>query len=113
MNINTKTELKGSRYRCLRIIKGASIEDIPAMRKNITKQVAEQGGKVTEIKTAWNFGNQFITKPKQPREKIGVLDCTGSYATFDGVRIEYKNMQNVFAACFETENAKFAIHAKI
>jgi len=113
MNINSKKELKGSRYKCLRVIKGASVEDIPAMRKNIISQVEAQGGKVTEDEKSWNFGNQFLLKPVQKRELIGILDCIGSYATFNGSRLEYKNMQNVFAACFETDNAKFAIHGII
>ena len=113
MNINTKSELKGKRYKCLRILKGYGLEDIPAMRKSIVSQVEAQGGKVDETEDAWNFGCQFIMKPKNKKETIGVLDCTKSFAAFDGVRIEYKDIENVFASCFETKHAKYAIHAII
>lgn len=113
MNINTKSELKGKKYKCLKVVKGYAIDDIPTMRKKIIEQVEAQGGKVEETETAWNFGNQFILKPKQKREEIGTLDCTKSYAMFNGIRIEYTDIQNVFASCFETSNAKYAIHALI
>jgi hypothetical protein len=43
MNINGKTELKGHKYKCLKTIKGLSVEDIPAIRKSITAQVEAQG----------------------------------------------------------------------
>ena len=116
MNINTKTELKGKKYRCLRILKGASIEDIDAMEENIKAQLKAQGYDFSDWisdETSWKFGSQFIMKPKQKKEVVGVLDCTKSYATFDGVRIEYKNIENLFACCFETSNAKYAIHATL
>jgi hypothetical protein len=115
MNINTKAELKGKRFKCLRILKGAGVEDIPAIRASLQKQIETIPGAVmTEDESAFTFNNgQFIFKPKQPKEKIGVLDCGPTFATFEGVRIEYKDIENVFACCFETNFAKYAIHAAI
>ena len=85
------------------------------MRASFLEQIKNvQGATMTETDTAFEFNNgQFLLKPKQPRETIGVLDCTKSFATFDGVRIEYKNIENVFASCFETKNAQYAIHAEL
>jgi len=114
MNIMTKSELKGKKYKCLRIIKGYAIEDIAEMSKNIYSQIEAQGGRVTEDESGWSFGSQFIMKPKQKREQIGLLDCTKSYADFDGVRIEYKDIDLHAGLCsFETSNATYSIHGLI
>ena len=115
MNINTKSELKGRKYKCLRVIKGAAVEDIPAIRRSFNEQIANiPNATMTETDTAFEFNNgQFLLKPKQHRETVGILDCTRSFALFDGIRIEYTDMDNVFACCFETANAKYAIHAVI
>jgi hypothetical protein len=115
MNINSKKELKGKQFKCLRIVKGLTIDDIPAMRESYKAQISGiTDASMTETDTAFEFSNgQFVVKPKQEKETIGILDCTKSYAMFDGVRIEYTDMQDVFASCFETTNAQFAIHAII
>lgn len=115
MNYNKKSELKGKRFKCLRIVKGLSLSDIPQMRENLQSQIDEiKGASMTETDTAFEVDNgQFFMKPVQEKEKIGILDCTRSFATFDGARIEYKDISNVFASSFETGNATYAIHATI
>lgn len=115
MNVNSKQELRGRRYKCLRVVKGLSVEDIPAIRSSLKAQIDKiDGATMTETENSFDFNNgQFFLKPKQKREQIGILDCTKSFATFDGVRIEYRDMENVFACCFETSNAKYAIHGVI
>lgn len=115
MNIENKTQLKGKVFKCLRVVKGWAVEDTDDIRTNILKAIEDVPKvEMTETETAFELNNgQFFMKPKQKREQIGVLDCTRSYATFDGVRIEYKDMDNLWGSCFETTNAKYAIHAFI
>lgn len=115
MNIENKAHLKGKVFKCLRVVKGLAVEDIDGMRKEILKAIENiPEAKLTETETAFELNNgQFFLKPKQKREQVGVLDCTRSFATFDGVRIEYKDMGNFWGSCFETDNAKYAIHALI
>lgn len=115
MNIENKTQLKGKVFKCLRVVKGLAVEDIDGMRKEILKALDNAPSlTMKETETAFHISNgQFFLKPKQKREQVGVLDCTRSFATFDGVRIEYKDMSNFWGSCFETENAKYAIHALI
>ena len=115
MNTNNKKELKGKRYKCLRVVKGLSIEDIPTMREQLASQIKGiDGVSMMETPDGFEISNgQFLLKPKCNKETIGVLDCTRTFATFDGVRIEYSEMKNVFASCFETGFAQYAIHATI
>jgi len=115
MNITSKASLKGRTFRALRVVKGATIEDIPAMRKSFEYQVASNpGAEMTETPTAFEFNNgQFVLKPIQPKETIGKLVCKATFAEFDGVRIEYTAMTlHANMASFETPNATYAIHAE-
>ncbi|GAG14200.1 unnamed protein product, partial [marine sediment metagenome] len=51
--MNTKKSLKGRTFNALRIIKGASIELIPAMRKELQRKVdLIDGAVMTETETA-------------------------------------------------------------
>jgi hypothetical protein len=112
----TKSELKGNTYKTLRIVKGLSVEDIPAIRENILSQIEGiDGASMNETETSFDISNgQFILKPVQKRETIGKLVCGASYASFNGARIEYKDMDLHAEMCsFETSNATYSIHANI
>ena len=116
MQIKTKSELKGRKFKALRIVNGLSIDDIPAIRKNLQSQVDKiQGAKLTETDSAFELNSgQFFLKPVQPKEKIGVLECGSTFAEFDGVRIEYNNIElETPYNSFKTDNAVYAIHGEI
>ena len=119
MNYSTKKDLKGQRFKALMINKGTSIEDIPAIREALKNQIKGCPSAImTETETTFEFNNgQFILKPKRHREQLGILDCTKSYAEFNGCRIEYSDMKvedkAIGYACFETEFSEIAIHALI
>jgi hypothetical protein len=114
--METKKSLKGRTFNALRIIKGASIELIPAMRKELQRKVdLIDGAVMTETETAFEFNNgQFVCKPKQHKEQLGIIKFGPSYATFDGVRIEYKDIELDGAYMnFETSNANYSLHKEI
>ena len=112
----TKASLKGTTHKCLRIVKGLSIEDIPAMRKQLKQAEKDNKGAIlTETNTSFEFNNgQFYLKPKQHRETTGFIVFGPSFAKFNGVRIEYKNMDlDGDYAIFETDNAKYSLQGKV
>lgn len=115
MNINSKKELKNRNFVCRRILKGNAIEDIPKMREYLQSLVDKNEGAVmTETDRAFNFNNgQFVLKPTLPRQKLAKLECGSTYARFDGMRIEYTDIHNVFACSFETETAEYSIKSEL
>jgi hypothetical protein len=106
----TKKSMRGRKFNVLRIIKGAAIEDIPTIRKNIKAAITGIPEAVlTETETSFELNNgQFFMKPKQKRETAGTLTCGATFADFEGCRIEYKDMilNDNF---FETGNAFYTI----
>lgn len=115
MNTTKKSELKGKRFKALRVNKGASIEDIPEMRRILQERVdAVDGAELTETDTAFEINNgQTFLKPKRHKEQMGILDCTKSYAMFNGERIEYTELVNVCPDNWDTKTSEFAIHGTI
>jgi hypothetical protein len=105
-----KSELKGKKFLAKRILNGLSIEDIPAIRKNLKSQIANiPEAEMIETETAFELNNgQFFRKPKEPKEKEGLLDCRPSFAKFENCRIEYKNMA-IKGNTIETEFAQYEI----
>lgn len=116
--MKNKTSLKGKTFACILTNKGSNIEDIPAMRELYETQLKEinavQGKEVatmTETETAFEFNNgQFILKPVRPKTQKGKLVCGPSFATFEGVRIEYKDCEyNAETNTLETKNSIYAL----
>ena len=108
----TKTNMKNKKYKALRVLKGASIEDIPAIREDFEKQTIVAGASMIETNEGFEFNTgQFFLKPKNKKETIGILNCRASYAKFNDVRIEYTDINITDPIClnFETEYANYSI----
>ena len=108
----TKTNMKNKKYKALRVLKGASIEDIPAIREDFEKQAIVAGASMLETEAGFEFDTgQFFLKPKNKKETIGILNCGASYAKFNDVRIEYTDINITDPIClnFETEYANYSI----
>ena len=111
----TKSNLKGRKFRALRVVKGLSTEDIPALRANLKAQIEGiEGATMTETDSLFEFSNgQFVMKPKQPKELVGVVTFGPTYATFNNIRIEYKSITIGKYADFETDYAHYSFHAEL
>lgn len=105
-----KAELKGKKFKTVRTVKGWSVEDIPLIRQTLQERIKDiPEAEMIEDENGFHFNNgQTFHKPVQAKELEGVLDCGPSFAKFEGVRIEYKNM-NIDENVIETENAIYKI----
>ena len=114
--MKNKSTLLGRTFKALRINKGLSIEDIPEIRKRLLDQIKDiKGAIMTETDTAFEFNSgQFYLKPVTNKETLGKLVFGPSFARFNNVRVEYKNMMiDSDFSLIETENSTFALHSEI
>jgi hypothetical protein len=114
-NFETKKSLKGKKFKALRVAKGLSVESIPRMRKAIQDSIKDIPEAIlTETETSFELNNgQFWLKPKTKKETIGILDCIGSFITFENCRIEWKDFKPLGFSCFETESFTYSIHEEL
>ena len=108
--MKTKKELHGKTFQAIRKSKGLGIESIPAMRESFLAQVAAYPeAEMTETDTAFEFNNgQFILKPTKSKESAGVMVCGSTFITFEGIRIEYKDI-TINSQGFDTNAATYII----
>lgn len=109
-----KSELKGRKFKAVRTVKGWAIEDIPLIRQTLQERIKDiPEAEMTEDENGFHLNNgQTFHKPVQAKELEGVLDCGPSFAKFEGVRIEYKNM-SIEGNIMETENAIYEIKGEL
>ncbi|MFQ5330251.1 MAG: hypothetical protein ACE5D4_09740 [Thermodesulfobacteriota bacterium] len=115
MQYRKKSDLRKKKFRCTRVLHGLGSNEIPAMREALQKHVADLDELEME-ETENSFGlsdGRFIMKPKLPKVTEGVLDCTRTFALFEDVRIEYREMKKFRDGTFETDLAKYVIIGEV
>lgn len=95
MKTMTKKSLKGKTCKCLMVIRGKTIEDIPAMREAIKNAIKDKPETIlNETDTTFELNNgQFWFKPRRHRETLGQITFSPTFVDFDGMRIEYKELK--------------------
>jgi len=110
----TKKNLKNRSFKCLRTIKGLTVDLIPAIKQDLLKFCKDNNLILTENEMLFEMSNgQFFFKPKQTKIVKDILVCKSTYCLFNDVRIEYKDINILSDTSFDTNNAIYLIMEKL